>query len=211
MRHALILLFSAALATPAWALYKVVGPDGRITYTDTPPVTDTSSRVAPFRPGHSTAEAAALPLELRQPMQRYPVVLYTGVDCIPCDSARQLLLQRGVPFSERRVVTEDDARAYDKLGGARTLPGLGIGEQQLRGLNTADWVAYLDAAGYPKESRLPKGWKAPAATPLAEARAPAAAPSETAARESAAARRPAPTTAPAAPAPSAGSGTTIRF
>jgi hypothetical protein len=168
-----VLLSSAALAgalavpLPAHALYKVVGPDGRVTYSDrAPTATPTSARVEAFRPGHSSAQDPGLPFELRQLTQRYPVVLYTSEDCGPCDRGRQLLLQRGVPFTERKLVTEEDGKAFDKLGAGRTLPGLAVGSRQLRGLNTADWASYLDAAGYPKESRLPAGWKPPAATPL---------------------------------------------
>ena len=43
------------------------------------------------------------------------------------------------------------------------MPALTIGAQPLRGLSEADWTAYLDAAGYPRESRLPRGWQPPPA------------------------------------------------
>jgi len=52
------------------------------------------------------------------------------------------------------------------------VPSLTIGVQPVRGLSETDWTAYLDAAGYPRESRLPRGWQAAPASPLAE-RAPA--------------------------------------
>jgi hypothetical protein len=160
---------TSAMATPlsAQAMYKVVGPDGRVTYSDRAPSAPApAERVEAFRPGHRSAQDPGLPFELRQVAQRFPVVLYTSDDCGPCDSGRQLLLQRGIPFSERKLVTEEDGKAFDKLGAGRTLPGLSVGSRQLRGLNTVDWASYLDAAGYPKESRLPTAWKPPAATPL---------------------------------------------
>ena len=50
-----------------------------------------------------------------------------------------------------------------------------MGGQTLRGFSESDWLATLDLAGYPKESRLPRGWQAPAAEPLV-ARVPAVAP-----------------------------------
>ena len=65
--------------------------------------------------------------------------------------------QRGVPYAEKRVSTEEDIQALERLIGGRSVPGATIGPQVLRGLNMADWVAYLDAAGYPRESRLPRG------------------------------------------------------
>jgi glutaredoxin len=164
---------------PALALYKVVGPDGKVTYTDRAPV-DTTSKVTAL--GRDAVPAAApvdadasLPIELRQVMARYPVTLYTAPDCAPCDAARQLLQQRGVPFAEKRVLNEADAVAFEAAVGGRTIPGATIGTQALRGLSPTDWGAYLDAAGYPRESKLPRNWQPPAPTPVV-ARAPVAAP-----------------------------------
>ncbi len=100
-----------------------------------------------------------------------------------------------MPYTEKRVTTEEDVQALERLIGGRSVPGATIGPQVLRGLNAADWVAYLDAAGYPKESRLPRGWQPPAVTPLVAVREAAPA----------APARPAPQAAPAgdgaAPAP----------
>lgn len=178
------------LVGPAWAMYKVVQPDGSVTYTDRPPLTG-QARVTSLTPrGIDSAPQAALPVALRQAMQRYPVTLYTAIDCPPCEGARQLLLRRGVPFAEKRVLNEDDAQALERAVGGRTVPALHIGAQPLRGFSENDWTVYLDAAGYPRESVLPAGWPMPAATPLAQrAEAPSAAP---AAPPAAPARLPAP-------------------
>ncbi|TAG29021.1 MAG: glutaredoxin family protein, partial [Verrucomicrobia bacterium] len=69
----------------------------------------------------------SLPLELRQAAARYPVTLYTAADCPPCDSGRKLLQQRGIPYSERRVTSDEDAQALERLVGGRTVPSLTIG------------------------------------------------------------------------------------
>lgn len=166
------LLFLAPLA--AMAQYKVVGPDGSVTYTDRPP-TATGAKISTISRRGETAPlggSADLPFELRQVVGRYPVTIYTTSDCTPCDSGRQLLQQRGVPYTERTVNTDDDAAALERLVGARTVPSLTIGGQGLRGFQDADWSAYLDAAGYPKTSRLPRGWQPPAAAPLVQRAAP---------------------------------------
>jgi glutaredoxin len=173
---------------PAQAMYKVVQPDGSVTYTDRPPATG-NARVTPLGRDASSVAATgganqgALPLALRQAMQRYPVTLYTSADCAPCAAGRQLLQARGVPFRERLVLTVDDAAALERLVGGRTVPALTVGNQPLRGLSQTDWTAYLDAAGYPRESQLPRNWPQQPATPLVEratpnvqAQAPAAAP-----------------------------------
>jgi glutaredoxin len=170
-RAALLAGVLGLAATPALALYKVVGPDGRITYTDRPPA-ETSGRVIDL--GARTIAApdnggdGSLPLALRQVVSRYPVVLFSAADCTACNSGRQMLQERGVPFDERSIVTEDDAAALERTVGARTVPALTVGSQALRGYSRNDWTAYLDAAGYPRESRLPPGWQPPVATPLVE-------------------------------------------
>jgi glutaredoxin len=204
-----------ATSLPALALYKVIGPDGSVTYTDRPPVS-TTARVSTMGPGGAVSAAtpntapnavaeAALPFELRQAATRFPVTLYTSADCPPCDSGRQFLQQRGVPFAERRVASEDDAAALERAVGGRTVPALMVGTQPLRGLSQDDWAAYLDAAGYPRESRLPRNYQAPPTTPLVERTTPATQ-----------AARPAPAAPPSAPTPvpdavPAEPGSTIRF
>jgi glutaredoxin len=177
------LLAGLALATGlAQAQYKVVAPDGSVTYTDRPPAT-ANARVTPIGRNAIAAAAAAnpelaLPLELRNAVQRHPVTLYTGEPCNACDTARRLLQQRGVPYTERRVTTDEDGAALERLIGARSVPSLMVGSQPLRGFNDADWASYLDAAGYPRQSRLPRNWQQPAARPLVERATPAPTPAE---------------------------------
>ncbi|MDO9093450.1 MAG: glutaredoxin family protein [Rubrivivax sp.] len=197
-------LVLAMSGVPVLAQYKVVLPDGSVTYTDRPPVAS-NVRVTPMgRPGNRAPAAAeiGLPLDVRSAVQRHPVTLYTGVECSPCDTGRRLLQQRGVPYTERLVLSEDDAAALERLVGGRTVPSISIGAQPLRGLSEADWSAYLDAAGYPRENKLPRGWQqgepmplVMRSTPVTPAPRPATPP-------------PAPAAAPAEPPPEQG---TIRF
>jgi glutaredoxin len=113
---------------------------------------------------------------LRPVVARYPVTLYVTTNaCEPCNAARQLLRQRGVPFSEKLVTTPEDGDALERLSGGRDAPTLTVGSQTLRGLASDLWSSYLDAAGYPRESRLPSNYQYPAATPLTERREAAAA------------------------------------
>ena len=188
----------------ALAQYKVVLPDGSVTYTDRPPVASNARITTLARSGsRGAAVEIGLPAELRTPVQRYPVTLYTSADCAPCDTGRRLLQQRGVPYNERRVTTEDDAAALERLVGGRTVPALTIGAQPLRGLSETDWSTYLDVAGYPRENKLPRGWQPPEPTALVERSTPAA-------RASAPTPIPAPEPRVAEPAAAPPSGT-IRF
>jgi len=182
-RPALLFALLCGLLGSAWAQYKVVAPDGRVTYTDRPPA-DASLRVIEL--GHAAPAAPdsnpVLPVDLQRLSNRFPVVLFTAGECAPCDSGRNLLKQRGVPYSERTVASNDDIAALERTVGGRTLPALTVGGQALRGFSAADWASYLDAAGYPQESRLPRGWAAPAAEPLvARASVPPPRPSQAAA------------------------------
>jgi hypothetical protein len=114
-------------------------------------------------------------------------------------------MQRGVPFAEKLIVSDDDAQAMERTLGTRTVPMLTVGAQVLRGMSESEWIAYLDAAGYPRTSQLPKGWQPAAATPLvARSAAPASAPARAAAPQ-----RATPAPAPAVLPPPAPGG--IRF
>lgn len=173
----------------AQPVYRSVGPDGRVTYSDKPP--PAAKAVAPA--AAEGAGTAPLPYELRQAANRYPVTLYTGDNCPPCGSGRAYLASRGIPFSEKTVTTPEDQEALQRLSGGNGLPLLTIGAQQLKGFSDAEWGQFLDAAGYPRSSQLPSGYRAPAATPLVTLQRPA---EPTAAPEAAA-------PAPARPAPQA--------
>lgn len=181
LSHGRRLFAIAALgaALPASALFKVIGPDGRITYTDQPP-TDPASRVVASNPRGlplpAPDAAAALPAELRGVASRYPVTLYTSPDCAPCVSARLLLNRRGIPYAERSVSTPEDVDAFSRTVGSRMLPSLMVGKQALVGLSESDWQSYLDAAGYPRESRLPANYRQPPASPVVAGRPAAEAP-----------------------------------
>jgi glutaredoxin len=195
-------LVALIAVSAAQAQYKVVGPDGKITYTDRPPASANGKVTAiGSRSTGGGSVDVALPLELRQPAARYPVTLYTMTGaCGPCDAARQLLRQRGVPYAEKQVQSADDAAALERLVGSRDVPALAIGTQMMRGLAPEVWGSYLVAAGYPRESRLPASYQYAAATPIVERREvklPAAAASAAAPE------------APAAPAPANPSG--IKF
>jgi len=154
-------------ALPALAIYTIVGPDGSITNTASPPA-GTTSRVSTMVGGtvNEVTPLDTLPVELRQAATRHPVVLYTSADCAPCDEGRKLLVQRGVPYTEKLIINNDDLAALEATVGVRTVPALKIGSQALRGMSADEWVAYLDAARYPRESRLPRGWQGAAPEPL---------------------------------------------
>lgn len=184
----------------AQGVYRIVGPDGRVSYSDQPPPAANARPVAPGAAGAAGNAGAQLPFELRQVVSRYPVVLYTSAECAPCNSGRNLLNARGVPYSEKTITTNEDAEALKRLSGQTSLPVVTIGSQQIKGYSDAEWTQFLDAAGYPKQSALPSAYRRAAPTPLvAVAPAAPAAPATTA--QSQPAEPPAPSVAPPATNP----------
>ncbi|WP_293995394.1 glutaredoxin family protein [Sphaerotilus sp.] len=162
---ALLLL---VLAGGAAAQYKVVGPDGRVTYTDRPAAgAGTTAAARPLGSTDPSTSEVELPYVLRQVVARYPATLYTTQHCGPCDSARALLQQRGVPVRERTLDRAEDVAELQRREGLVTLPLLRLGAQRLQGFEPGDWQATLDAAGYPRTSQLPPHWRAAPAQPLA--------------------------------------------
>jgi len=161
-------LAALLVVLPAQAQYKVVYPDGRVTYTDTPPPPSSGAKVTKLGENVSVVPQNPLPLELRTVASRYPVTLFTTKTCAPCDAARAFLRQRGVPYSEKTIISTADVDALERLTGARQAPSLTIGAQALQGFAADTWGSYLDTAGYPRESKLPAAYQNPAATPLTE-------------------------------------------
>lgn len=161
----------------AQQVYRIVGSDGKVTFSDRAPPTGNAS-AGPSSAGAAGASVSAgLPFELRQVASRYPVTLYTSNNCAPCLSARSMLTSRGVPFSEKTVTTVEDTQALQRISGDNSLPFLTIGSQQLKGFSDAEWTQYLNAAGYPPSLVLPASYRAPGVTPLVVlATAPAATP-----------------------------------
>lgn len=161
----------AGYAVPGLAQqYKVVGSDGRVTYTDRPPLA-AGDKMSPLKTTGPLAGAqSTLPVDVREAAQRYPVTLYGSVNCAPCDAGRQLLQQRGIPYVERSVLSSDDSAMLLQLTGGSELPAITVGAQVVRGWSATGWNSYLDAAGYPKESKLPASYQFATATPLTEQR-----------------------------------------
>lgn len=165
----LLLLASAASAQ---TVYRIVGPDGRVSFSDKPPVTLDKASTSEVGGKAATGTGAALPFELRQIASKYPVTLYTSESCGPCGSGRALLRGRGIPFAEKTVTSSDDIQALQRISGESSLPFLTIGSQQIRGYSDTEWTQFLDAAGYPKTSQLPSGYRHPAAEALVAVQKP---------------------------------------
>lgn len=171
-----VLAVLLAGAAHAQQVYRIIGPDGKVTFSDRAPQVDAQEMPLPRGGGASADAGNTLPASLRQVASRYPVTLYTSNDCAPCTGGRALLVQRGIPFAERTVNTASDIDALKGISGGTSLPLLTIGTQQLKGFSDIEWSEYLDAAGYPRQSQLPASYRRAPATPLVTSVPKAAAP-----------------------------------
>lgn len=151
----------------AQTIYRIVGPDGKVTFSDKPPISGSAKSASTGGgSGNASGGGSALPFELRQVVSKFPVTLYTSNNCGPCGSGRSLLSSRGIPFSEKTVNTAEDAEALQRMSGDNSLPLLHIGGQQIKGYSDSEWTQFLNAAGYPQSSQLPTGYRNPAPAPL---------------------------------------------
>jgi glutaredoxin len=193
-----VFLLAATLAAGAAAQYRWLDNEGKVHYGDAPPrdakdVRSLGTRAAPA-PAIKEDSTRNLPFELRRAVERAPVVVYTAPECQPCAPAVALLRDRGVPYTERTVVSPEDVQEFRRISGGLRLPYLTIGSQAQSGFNPDIWLSLLDAAGYPKGSVLPRDYQWPAGQPLVPQQA------EAKAQGTVSEQAAAPTAAPAAPA-----------
>jgi glutaredoxin len=169
------LLLSGALASTAHAeLYKWVGADGKVTYSDVAP--PANAKQVEKRALSGGSAGVALPADLAAAVAMNPVTLYVASSCAPCDEGRALLKQRGVPFAEKTIATDEDISKLKQVGGDAQLPLLVISNSKFRGFERQEWNKSLSSAGYPENSVLPKEYRYPpaeSAAPAPAAPAPA--------------------------------------
>lgn len=170
LRQALLMAAMLAPLHNAWALYKVVGPNGEITFTDVPPITP-GRKAETINPAGTGPARADLPYVLKRVVQARPVLLYTTPHCPACEEGAKLLRARGVPYTEKTVSTPADLTAFHANNPhVDNLPLLSIGGVKMTpGFDSVAWNQALSAAGYPENSMLPATYRFAAPEHLAPA------------------------------------------
>lgn len=148
---AAIIWLSATFAH-AETLYKVVGTDGKITYTDRPPA-DGKSTTLQF------ADAPTSPLpesvlkyqaELRKSMQgrlsaakkidsSETATFFMATWCGYCTRAKAYLNAKGIRYQEIDIDTPAGARAFVEAGGSGGVPLLLVAGKSARGFSEASY------------------------------------------------------------------------
>lgn len=161
MPRLLAAVIAALLASAASAqLYRWVGPDGRVHYSDTPPQPAAAKSVEKKKATPSVIEGVT-PYAVQQAAKNFPVTLYTSATCeAPCKDARELLAKRGVPYAEVAVADQKQLDELKRVSGGDEVPVLVVGKAVVRGFEASQYASALDGAGYPQNAP-PQAVRAP--------------------------------------------------
>jgi glutaredoxin len=148
---AVLLGVAPGLALAQSTMYRVVGADGRVTYTnEKPPAGAKATVVQPRVSSYSgapvvsgTAPASAAPAAARP-----EVKMYATDWCGYCRQARQYFAQHGIRYTEVDIEKSAAGRAeYDRLG-VRGVPVILVGAQRMVGFSAQSMGGLLKSAGY---------------------------------------------------------------
>ena len=103
-RLAAVALLLGGVTVGALAQYKIVGPDGKVTYTDKPP---TPQDIRPSKGSAAPAANGGLPFETRQAMTKYPVTLYSTKYAVGAQTG-----QTKTPDGDCTKVSTERTRTY---------------------------------------------------------------------------------------------------
>lgn len=155
---ALLCVVALCAAAHAETLYKVIGPDGKITYTDRPPE-DGKSKATTMQ--IQSAPSTPLPdsvlkyqAELQKSMQNRLAaakemgsmgtpVLFSAAWCGYCTKAKSYLAAKKIGYREVDIDTEDGAKAYFEAGGKKGIPLLVAGSKRQQGFSEASYDSFF--------------------------------------------------------------------
>ena len=154
---AVLALISMTSGANAADVYRWLDSDGKVVYSDRPP--PANARNGELKKlGANAIEVDKQGFATRDAAKKNPLVLYANNCGTPCDSARQLLARRGVPFAAKNPESSPaDAESLKQLVGALEVPVLLVGKTPVKGFETGAWEAALDAAGYPRHGAITGG------------------------------------------------------
>ena len=135
--------------------YRWVDMDGRVQYSDQLPPPNIK-RVERIKAKGGKPSEPPLPYALQQAVNNFPVTLFSTECGEACTKARELLVKRGIPYTEMDATVQAAQEELKKLtGGPLEVPLLKVGSETLRGFEEHQWNTSLDAAGYPKTASIP--------------------------------------------------------
>ncbi len=162
MLVASFLLASSLLGSNALAqMYKWVGANGKIVYSDTPPPANAKKLASKSMEASSSLSSIKFPPELQAAVSKNPVTFYSTSSCDACNAARAMLKQNGIPFLEKTIKTNEDIERLKQVTGDTQLPLIFVNKAKFLGFDATEWRTALTAGGYPETSILPKEYRYP--------------------------------------------------
>ena len=155
-----LLACGGGLAGQAWAqtLYKSQGVDGRVVYSDKPPVVGRLEKTMKFDNLPRTPLPAAAAAQLQQLQQAQKVrppttpsppvssaVLYLAAWCGYCTKARAYLASKGIAYRDVDIDSRDGMAAFAQVGGGTGVPLLVAAGHTVRGFSVAAYDAVFAA------------------------------------------------------------------
>lgn len=159
----LLFLLSFATIACAQTLYKSIGSDGRVVYSDKPPIEGRLAKTLKVEDLPNTALPAGYEAELQRLRQSLnlngnktanatpnasasaSLVLFTAVWCGYCKQAKAYLANKGVQHDSIDIDTPSGKSAFAATGGSGGIPLLVANGKQLRGFNTQAYDRFFVA------------------------------------------------------------------
>lgn len=132
--------------------YRWTDTTGQTVVSDTPPP---GRAKGVTKTGGSAEPSDGVSFAIKKAAEAFPVILYTTADCInECKNARDLLNGRGVPFTEKMLLKNEEVEELKQLVGDAFVPSIKVGNQRFRGFEAGAYNNLLDLANYPKSAPL---------------------------------------------------------
>lgn len=140
---ALLLLVFSLFAQPAQAeIYKVIGADGKVSYTDKNPQSAAAKTEKLKVQAYAGAPSAASPNATAR-----KVTLLSAQWCGACRQAKAYMNSRKIAFEEWDIDRSDYARSKMRELGANGVPVILVGKQAMVGFSAERLDAMLKNAG----------------------------------------------------------------
>lgn len=137
----------------AETLYKSVGPDGKITYSDKPPISGNIQKKLTFKNLPSTKVPASASAKLAQTGNKKAtnnstvnagkVTLYTASWCGYCRQAKAYLASQKINYREVDIETQNGMVEFSQAGGSGAVPLLIAGKESIQGFSSEAYDVIL--------------------------------------------------------------------
>jgi glutaredoxin len=141
-----VLSLTLVMSAAADTVYKAVGPDGEITYSDKPPADRARTNTLEFRnlpssplPAHvlrfreQLEKSAEGRINAARATRASDAVLFTASWCGHCKRAKTHLAAAQISYVEYDIENADGMRAFINAGGSGGVPLLVAGDRRIQG------------------------------------------------------------------------------